>query len=86
MIEVSAIEKDLTSYVSKNSHVDSAKITPDRMLFKEGILDSMAFVLLIDFLEENFKVKIGDSDLVEENFESIKALTGFISKKLMSAA
>lgn len=73
--------KDLFEYVSKNSHVDISKVKPDTMLFKEGIFDSMAFVLLIDFLEEKFSVKIKDNDLIEENFESIAAITHFIDKK-----
>lgn len=41
----------------------------------------MAFVLLIDFIEEAFAIKPGDEDLVEENFESIEAITRFIQRK-----
>ena len=84
--ETSRIEQEVINYVSKNSHVDISKITPQKMLFKEGILDSMAFVLLIDFIEETFKIKVGDSDLIEENFESVNSITGFIQNKQQSIA
>jgi acyl carrier protein len=42
----------------------------------------MGFVLLITFLEEEFGVKTVDADLIEENFESINAITDFIVRKL----
>jgi acyl carrier protein len=41
----------------------------------------MGFVVLITYLEENFGIKTSDSDLVEENFESINAITDFIVRK-----
>jgi acyl carrier protein len=83
---ISKIEKDVFDYVGQKTHVDTGKITAKTMLFKEGIFDSMAFVLLIDFIEQNFKVKVKDEDLVEENFESVEAITGYISKKLEAMA
>lgn len=77
--------QNLFDYISKNAHIDSSKIKPKTMLFKEGILDSMAFVLLIDFLEEKFNIKVKDNDLIEENFESIDAISKFIEKKKAAA-
>lgn len=80
-------EEKIFDYVRKNTHSDTSKITPETMLFREGIFDSMGFVLLIDYLEENFGIKAVDNDLVEENFESIKAITHFINgKRSMNAA
>ncbi len=57
------------------------KIKDDSLIFKEGYFDSMGFVVLITYLEENFGIKTSDSDLVEENFESINAITDFIVRK-----
>jgi acyl carrier protein len=42
----------------------------------------MGFIMLISFLEEEFGIKTNDSDLTEENFESINAITDFVSRKL----
>ena len=75
------IEQSIFEYIGKNTHFDVKKVTPQSLLFKEGIFDSMGFVLLIDFLEENFNVKASDEDLIEENFESIAAITNFISPR-----
>ncbi len=75
------IEQSIFKYIEKNSHNNFDKVTPKTMLFKDGILDSMGFVLLIDFLEGEFSIKANDADLMEENFESIEAMTNYIQRK-----
>lgn len=77
----SQIEKTLIEFFRKNTLVDISKIHSDTLIFKEGLFDSMAFVLLIDFLEENFNIQTPDIDLIEENFESISAIAGYILKQ-----
>ena len=42
----------------------------------------MGFLSLINFIEDTYKFKAADSELLEENFESVNAIVGFISKKL----
>ena len=80
-IEQDVIKAKVRSYIRQSVHVDSDKIKDGSLIFKEGFLDSMAFIVLITFLEEEFKIKTNDSDLIEENFESIEAITGFVAKK-----
>lgn len=78
----SLIEIKVIEYVNKNTHCDMQKLQPKTLLFKEGIFDSMAFVLLIDFIEQSFGIKPQDEDLVEENFESIEAISKYIHRKM----
>ena len=51
------------------------------LIFKEGILDSMGLISLFSFLEQEFNIQITDADLVEENFESVKAITNFVTER-----
>jgi acyl carrier protein len=67
--------------VYDNTFASKEKITEDVLIFKEGFLDSMGLVMLITFLEDTFKVKITDADMIEENFESITAIASFVVKK-----
>jgi len=76
------IEEQLFEYIRKASLNHSKPITRDTLLFREGIFDSMGFVLLIDFIEEKFGVKALDEDLIEENFESVSAMMGYLQKRL----
>src|SRR5690242_20298756 len=45
-------------------------------------LDSMAILGLLMFLEERFDIIIADDDVRRRNFDSIKGLVLFVSKKL----
>ncbi|MBN2273764.1 MAG: acyl carrier protein [Bacteroidales bacterium] len=80
------IEEKLFEYVRKSTHADVNKINRETLLFREGIFDSMGFVLLIDYLEENFGIKASDTDLIEENFESVKAITHYVQQKKAAKA
>mgnify|MGYP001028957824 CR=1 FL=1 len=80
----SSIKNKVESYIHKAVHVDKEKIKDDSMIFKEGYFDSMGFIMLIAYLEEEFGIKTGDDDLLEENFESINAITDFVGRKTRS--
>jgi len=75
------IREKVKEYIQQATFVEKDKIKDDSLIFKEGYFDSMGFVVLITYLEENFGIKTSDSDLVEENFESINAITDFVVRK-----
>ena len=75
------LQNDLIAYVKENTYKETESLTSATKLFAEGIFDSMGFVLLLDFLEEKYKVVADDDELVEDNFESIDAISAFILKK-----
>jgi acyl carrier protein len=75
------IKEKVKSFIIQSTHVDSEKILDDSMFFKEGYLDSMGFIMLITFIEEEFEFNTSDADLIEENFESINAITSYILRK-----
>jgi len=81
-IDLTTIKEKVKAYIYQTVHVDKAKIGDNTLIFKEGYFDSMGFILLITFLEETFSIKTSDSDLLEENFESITAISDFIVRKL----
>lgn len=86
MTDLLQLEQGLMAYVKKNTPVDTSKLTEKTLLFREGVFDSMAFVLLIDYLEETYKIKANDSDLIEENFESVSAIADYIKRKSNNGA
>jgi acyl carrier protein len=81
MSNIQEIKQSIFKYVYDNTFASKEKITEDVLIFKEGFLDSMGLVMLITFLEDTFKVKITDADMIEENFESITAIASFVVKK-----
>ncbi|MDI9533149.1 MAG: acyl carrier protein [Bacteroidota bacterium] len=79
--DVAAMREKVRNYIVQTSHADADKVKNESLIFKEGFFDSMGFIMLITFLEEEFGIKTVDSDLIEENFESINAITEFIQRK-----
>jgi acyl carrier protein len=78
------IKNKVETYIKQTVHVDKEKVKNNSLIFKEGYFDSMGFIMLITFIEEEFGIKTSDSDLIEENFESINAITDFIDRKTKS--
>ena len=76
------ISDRIRAYVMGETFAERDKITNETLVFKEGYFDSMGFVRLVSFLENEFGIKISDEDLVEQNFESINAISSFISTKV----
>lgn len=77
-------KETIEKYVKESTLSDPSQISHETMLFQDGYFDSMGFMMLIDYLEEQFGVQSNDEDLVEENFESINAISDYITRKTAS--
>lgn len=75
------IKEKIKSYVMQSAYSGETEIQTSTLIFKEGYFDSMGFVMLISFLEEDFGLTVIDDELIEENFESIDAITDFVVRK-----
>jgi acyl carrier protein len=82
MTDIDTVKEQLKKFIVETSFVPAEKVKDDTLIFVEGIFDSMGFLSLINFIEDNFKIKAADSELLEGNFESVNAIAGFISRKL----
>jgi acyl carrier protein len=80
--DISTIKDKVKAYILQTTSAEKDKLKDNSLIFKEGYFDSMGFVMLITFFEEEFGAKTVDADLVEENFESINAIADFIVRKL----
>ncbi len=81
-METLEIKSVVRKYIEDNVFEHNDKIKDETLIFREGFFDSMGFVSLISFLENDFHITTLDGDIVEENFESIDAITKYISSKL----
>jgi len=62
------------------------KVGPDESLIDSGVLDSLALVRLISFLEERFGVTVRDDEVIPENFQTIQAIEAYIGGKRDTAS
>ena len=71
----------IRNFISEITFTDPEKIKKDTNLFEEGIFDSLGFLSLISYLDEEFGIEVENDELSEENFESVQAVVEFISRK-----
>lgn len=76
------IRDRVKEFIVKTSYIGEDKVDFDTLIFAEGIMDSMGFVSIIEFIQENYSVIILDEELIDSNFESVNAISEFIVRKL----
>lgn len=84
MKDLDQIKGEISRYIKTSSYLPEEQVKNDTLIFSEGILDSMGFITLINFLEESLSVNVLDSELLETNFESINAIADFVTRKLQA--
>lgn len=80
---IESIERKLVQEVATILCADAAKISVDASLPSLG-LDSMGFVEILVFVEKTFGLKLIESGLTREDFQTIRSLATKISTSLQS--
>ena len=62
---------------------DSSHLGENTALITSGILDSLATLRLISFIEQRFEVRISAHEADEANFDSIRLIANLIDSKLL---
>lgn len=78
----SELKGKIKQFIVETTFSSSELLKNDTLIFVQGIFDSMGFISLYNYIEEKFGIKVEDSELLEENFESIDAISDFIERKL----
>lgn len=72
----------LENYLFSDNPADLA----DHASFMDlGVIDSTGIMEVVIFMEENFGIKVLDTDLLPENLDSINALVAFVERKKAAA-
>src|SRR5438445_10830135 len=58
------------------------EVKDDDSLLKTNVIDSLGVFRLIAFLEDTFPLIIEDSYMLQENFQSLNEIGGFVAGKL----
>jgi acyl carrier protein len=62
--------------------VDHRILSDEDRLIESGILDSIAIMALLNFLQQKFDIQVPGEDLVPENFASITTIAAFVDRRL----
>jgi acyl carrier protein len=84
----SEIKTQLMNFIKSNFLLgaDSKIFGDDVSLLEAGIIDSTGVMELVSFIEETFKVKVEDEELMPDNLDSLNKLTNYVMRKKDNAA
>ncbi len=60
---------------------DADELTDDRQLIRDGALDSIGILSLVEFLESTYGITIDDSEIVPDHFGSLAHIEQFVRSK-----
>jgi len=58
-----------------------SSFTDQEPLMEGGIVDSLSIFRLVAFLEETFRIRIGDEEITNENLHSVETIEQFVLSK-----
>jgi acyl carrier protein len=78
------MKQELRKFITENFMfaMEETQLSDSDSLVEHGLIDSTGILELVSFLEEKYSIKIHDTELVQENLDSINALTRFLQTKL----
>lgn len=74
------METIINDYISRELVQDPAllPLANETSLLDSGILDSLSILRLVVFLEKQFQITMGDTDLLPENFTSVNTICAYL--------
>ena len=80
--ETSAVEAKVRGYILENLLFtsDGSQLANDASLLDRGIIDSTGVLEIVLFLESEFGVKVKDSEMLPENFDSVNNIVRFVQR------
>lgn len=77
------LEAQIRDFIARNLLYDAEGFaySDDASLLREGIIDSLGIVELVEFVQTRFKVKVDQQEVVPENFDSVARLAAFMRRK-----
>ena len=80
------IEAKIRSFiVTKLYYTEDTPIADEDSFLETGVVDSMGVMELVAFVQSEFGLEVAPSEIVVENFDSIRKLADFVRAKLGSS-
>ncbi len=78
-----SVEQQIHQFVLENFLFtnDPTALKVDESFLGRGIIDSTGMMEVIYFLEDKFKIRIEDAEMIPENLDSISKIVQFVKRK-----
>ena len=78
-----SIEQQVRNYILENFLFtsDASALANDVSFLEKGIVDSIGVLEMILFLEQEFAIKVADSEMVPENLDTVGNIVHYVQSK-----
>lgn len=76
-----AIVDEIRTFIQQSFYAP-AGLSDDASLLDTGTMDSTGVLELIAFIEQRYRVSVGDREIHPDNFDSVRRVAAFVEKKL----
>ncbi|HEX2699656.1 MAG TPA: acyl carrier protein [Acidimicrobiales bacterium] len=80
-MNASDVENGLRTFIVQQLGWHGQELTSDLSLIENQVIDSLGIFEIVNHLEAQYNVEIGDEDLVPDNFETLDALARLVVAK-----
>lgn len=81
------LKEKLRHFILKELCLDGSiqSLPDDEQLIESGVIDSMAIVSLLAYLDENFGILLSEEELSPKNFATLQSICDLVAKKLQES-
>lgn len=82
--DLASVTPELRAFIARNFLFSDQGFHygDDASFLREGIIDSLGVMELVDFVETQYGISVADHELLPSNFDSVGQLSAFITGKL----
>jgi acyl carrier protein len=79
-LDEAAVGEQIRGFIASDLTLrpDGEPVSLDTDLLDGGVIDSMGVMQLAAFVEDRFGAPLADTDIVADNFRSVRALAGLV--------
>jgi acyl carrier protein len=75
------VKGQIRRFLISEFHLKDAQLKDSTLLLEEGLLDSVATMDLIIFLEETFGISVAEEEVLPANLGSVDRIAAFVAEK-----
>ena len=79
------VEMRVREFLQNELGKDVTGVGPDDSLLESGMIDSVAVMQLVAFLETTYGIRVAEDDLMPENFDTLGAIAIFVNQRVAGA-
>lgn len=75
------IKEQVKEFFKENFMADMDSVKDSDSFLESGIIDSTGVLELVLFLEETYKIKVEDDEIIPENLDSLENIATYVTTK-----